>query len=159
MIAKYFVPAIEAASDREIIEKLGNILVEHKNVVPEYIEKVEAAENDLSTGIDLENISIAIPHANNFDLIKKPAIAIGILKKPVQFGSMIVVSETVPVNIVFLLAINNSDEQLAVFARLMKAFQDVAWLKRVYNAKTQNELTNIFNEIDIDGQEKLEACS
>lgn len=159
MIAKYFVPAIEAASDREIIEKLGNILVEHKNVVPEYIEKVEAAENDLSTGIDLENISIAIPHANNFDLIKKPAIAIGILKKPVQFGSMIVVSETVPVNIVFLLAINNSDEQLAVFARLMKAFQDAAWLKRVYNAKTQNELTNIFNEIDIDGQEKLEACS
>ena len=151
MITKYFIPKLEVSSDKEAIKKLGKILIEHGDVKPEYVEAVIAAEDNLATGIGLKNISIAIPHANNEYLINNSAIAIGILTKPVLFGSMIVVSETTPVNIVFLLAVKGADNQLAVIARLMKAFQDNEWLERFYNASSETDMRKVFDNIDIDG--------
>ena len=64
---------------------------------------------------------------------------------------MIVVSETTPVNIVFLLAVKGADNQLAVIARLMKAFQDNEWLERFYNASSETDMRKVFDNIDIDG--------
>lgn len=154
MIAKYFIPMLEASSDKEVIQKLSSVLIENKDVSPKYMEAVINAEVNLATGIDLHKFSIAIPHTNESELINNTAIVIGILKKPVHFGSMIVVSEKIPVSIVFLLAIKEMNEQLAVIARLMKAFQNEEWVSSFYNTSSESDMRAIFNKIDIDGKDK-----
>lgn len=154
MITKYFISGLETKTDKETIEVLSNILIKNEDVLPAYTSSVIEAEINLATGIDLNSISIAIPHTNNAELINNTAVAIGILKKPVSFGSMIVVSETTPVSIVFLLAVKGINEQLAVIARLMKALQNEEWVDDFCKASSENDMRLIFDRIDIDGENK-----
>lgn len=114
---------VEADTKEEVISLMANNLIEMKLVKESYHDAILQREQDFSTGLPTTSISVAIPHTD-IEHVNQKAISLAILKDPVLFGIM-GDSETTPVKLVFMLAMDEKHSQLALLQRLMKIFQDV----------------------------------
>ncbi|MFA6074240.1 MAG: PTS sugar transporter subunit IIA [Negativicutes bacterium] len=94
---------VDAADKAQTIGKLAEILEQNGKLVDKngYIAAVLEREEHFTTGI---GNGIAIPHGKT-DCVKLSSIAIAKLKQPVEWQAM----DDQPVDLVFLLAIQDSD--------------------------------------------------
>ena len=94
---------IDVANKIETIDKLASILQENGKLNDKngFIVEVLDREEHFTTGI---GNGIAIPHGKT-DYVKQSSIAIAKLKQPVEWQAM----DDQPVDLVFLLAIQDSD--------------------------------------------------
>lgn len=112
------------ADDKEgIIKKLANLLISKGYAKESYLEAILEREKVFPTGLPTEGVGVAIPHADIKHVIK-PAIAVAILKHPVQFNVMGNPEEKVSVKIIFMLAITDPNIQLKLLQDLMEIFQN-----------------------------------
>lgn len=121
--ADLIITHLRAKNYTEAITALAERLFRHGYVTDGFLEAVLKREDSQPTGLPLPDIPVAIPHAEA-EYCKAPAIAVGILEQPVRFGEMGGDSgSTLPVQIVFLLALNNPDLQVEWLQRLVLLFQ------------------------------------
>jgi PTS system galactitol-specific IIA component len=80
---------------------------------------------------------VAIPHTDAVH-VNKPAVAIGTLKKPVLFHLMGDDEQTVEVQLLFQLAINEPSEQLEMLQSLVGLFADGEFLKSLQQAEDES---------------------
>ncbi|MBM7573562.1 BglG family transcription antiterminator [Aquibacillus albus] len=85
----------------EVVEMLGDVLFQKGFICKEFVHSALVREGKSATSI---GGSIAIPHGNP-SMVNQSAIAVAVLKKPVEWG-------TEQVSIVFMLAISNDDKGL-----------------------------------------------
>ena len=78
-----------------------------------------------------EVLKVAIPHPMERDTVKKSAIIITKLKTPVDFTLMGSDNETVPVNIIFTLAVNGAEHQLTILQKLVGMFSEKESMERI----------------------------
>lgn len=138
---------LDVKNDHDAICALGQKMLDKGYVKDTYVDAVLNSEKSLPTGLDLGSLCVAIPHTDEGKQVKTSHIAVGILKYPVPFGSMIDSQEKLQVSIVFLLAMKDSAVQLSLLKQLMSAFKNVELLKKLQVAATKEEVKALLERI------------
>jgi PTS system galactitol-specific IIA component len=134
---------LEAVSDLEAVEILANKLLEEGIVKPSYIPAVKQREVEFCTGLQFEDMGIAIPHTDA-EHVNVGAIGIAILKNPVIFKSMGTADTPVSVEMIFMIAILEPHKQVELLQALMAVFQEGGRLKSLKACKTTKEAADRF---------------
>jgi len=126
---------VEGAVDQsDLLHQLGDVLVRTGSVTPAYIEAVCERERTFPTGLLTGDVNVAIPHADP-QHVTKPAVALGVVKESVPFGNMADPEMKIPVQVVFLLAPDKSERQLALLEQVMNLIQDQEQMKAIMEAQ------------------------
>ncbi|MCC0634366.1 MULTISPECIES: PTS sugar transporter subunit IIA [unclassified Clostridioides] len=139
---------LEANDYESIIRELGNKMYQKKYVKNTYINAVLEREKTLPTGLNIGEMCVAIPHTDS-QHVNESNVAVGILKNPVKFNSMIDPTDNLDVELVFLLAVKNPDSQVKLLKDLMSVFQNIKLLRDIKNASTKEEVAELLNFIEI----------
>lgn len=115
------------------IRALAALLVADGCATPEFADDVWAREQVYPTGLPTEPVKVALPHADP-DHVVRTAVAVAVLAQPVVFGEMGTDgSVTLPVEILFMLAIKEREKQvelLRAVAEMIQAPELLEGLKR-----------------------------
>ncbi|SFQ32478.1 PTS sugar transporter subunit IIA [Salibacterium halotolerans] len=114
---------LHAADADEALRTMALNLYDHGLVKESYIQAVINREQEFATGLPTKGPAVAIPHTNK-EHVHQKTLSIGVLATPVPFGIMGEESETVPVELVFMLAMDDEHSQLSMLQQLMAIFQD-----------------------------------
>ena len=104
-----------------VIASLAARLAARGCVTGDYGAQTLARERRHPTGLPTRPFCIAFPHADA-DGVVRSALGVAILRRPVPFRSMADPDEDLPVEVVFLLANNQPDEQIATLRSLAELF-------------------------------------
>ncbi|SHM83599.1 PTS system, galactitol-specific IIA component [Caldanaerovirga acetigignens] len=135
---------LEAEKREEVLKALANLLISSGYVKESFLEAILEREKVFPTGLPTEGVGVAIPHADIIHVVK-PAIAIGVLNKPVKFSIMGNPEEEVDVKLVFMLAINEPTMQINLLKSLVSLFQDKKLLHQLSETKNKKELISILS--------------
>ncbi len=134
------------ADSTEIIRLLGNELYKTGYVKESFIEAAIERESRLPTGLPLGGaFNAAIPHTD-IEHVYKPALALATLAHPVPFQNMAVPAETVPVSLVFLLALEQPKAQIEMLQEIASVLQAPDVVTALMNAKTYDEVVAALNK-------------
>ena len=141
------VTEIKESTFENVIRKLGNELLEVKSVQDEYINSVLEKEAILPTALKINGICIAIPHTDEVNTIIESNVVIGVLNKPVLFGSMVDPHEKLAVSIVFLLALKDPSLQLLFLKNMIRVLQKKEVISKLILSKTKKDVRDVWNNI------------
>jgi mannitol/fructose-specific phosphotransferase system IIA component (Ntr-type) len=113
---------VSATSSKEVIELLGNALLNSGFVKEGFVKEVLRREKKYPTGMSTE-IPMAIPHAGPEFTIKK-GIALATLKFPVQFRNMGDPNKLLDVRIVLIPALTGNEEDGREFYEILERLKD-----------------------------------
>ncbi|WP_152655411.1 PTS sugar transporter subunit IIA [Oceanobacillus sp. CFH 90083] len=130
---------LEAADYTEVLQQMGENLVKHHYVKESFIPAIIEREQEFATGLPTAGVSVAIPHTDAVHVNQK-TISIATLKNPVDFVIMGEESETTPVQIVFMLAMDEPHSQLKLLQNLMKIFQEDTFLEQLLLSESVTEM-------------------
>ncbi|HHY78859.1 MAG TPA: PTS sugar transporter subunit IIA [Thermoanaerobacter sp.] len=137
---------LEAENREEVFRVLYKKLLDNGYVKESFLEGIIKRENTFPTGLLLNNYNVAIPHTDA-EHVLKPAIAVATLSKPVIFKNMANPQEDVNVNIVFMIALNESHSQVKILQQIIQLIQNDTVLKELIEAKNRDEILKIIKEI------------
>ncbi|MED3668584.1 PTS sugar transporter subunit IIA [Geobacillus kaustophilus] len=130
---------LEAENNEEVLAKMARNLANKSLVKESYIHAVIERERAFPTGLPTQGVSVAIPHTDVEHVIQK-AISVATLKQPVPFAVMGENDRTTPVQIVFMLAMNEAHTQPTLLQKLMQLIQDEKALKYILTEKNKTTL-------------------
>lgn len=140
------ITGMEADCWEEALKILSGRLKEKGYVKDDFYRALVEREKSFPTGLPVEgDIKAAIPHANP-DYVIKPAVAVGVLKKPVAFGEMGTSDRQIMCKLIFLLALNDSKNHLDLLRRLMDFFVDGRNLKEIACEPESKKIIRILVE-------------
>jgi len=135
---------LDADSDRKVLEMLANRLATRGFVRESYLGAVLEREQSFPTGLSTPDVGVAIPHAD-FVHVVRPAVAVARLRRPVAFRRMDDPNSTVPVELVFMMAVSDPDGQITLLQRFMHLFSRGEVLLALKGAATSAEVKAIFH--------------
>ena len=135
---------INAESYHDVIYALSNLLYENGYVKLSFASAVIEREEKFATGLPCEVCGIAIPHTDPIH-VKKMAIAIGVLDKPIQFG-MMGGQERIDVDLVFLLALKDCQSQILMLQKFAEFFQYEKEIQNIREATTRETVLEIMKK-------------
>lgn len=127
-----------------LLEVLSQYLLQKCYVKTEFSKAILQREKDYPTGLQLENMAVAIPHTYS-EYVLKPFIYINKLKEPISFIQMGTEDEIVMARYVIVLGISNPKDQAGLLAELMTLFSNPKIVQQLEMAQTKEALKNIFN--------------
>lgn len=130
-----------AGSAAEVIGRLAARLAVRGYVTAGFQEAVLERERDFPTGLPTA-VPVAIPHTEARHCLRS-ALAVGLLAQPVSFGEMGNSQRTLPVRIVFLLALADPKEQVLWLQRFMRGLRDEFSLHRLTEARTPGQVVEV----------------
>lgn len=136
---------VDAVSSDDVMELVGGRLVAEGYAKQSYVKALQTRERSFSTGIGIGSIGVAIPHTDP-QHVRRPGIAIGTLRRPVDFLQMGTVDVVVPVRIVFVMAVQNPNEHIGSLQRVIALIQDESLLKRLLLADDKEEMIRLIRE-------------
>ncbi len=140
---------LDVASSIEAINVLSELLRDGNYVRDTFFDAVIEREKKYPTGIPLDPYGIAIPHTDGI-YVKKVAIAVGILAKPIKFGMMGGEGE-IDVDMVFLLALKACESQISLLQCFSDFFQCAEKINKLRAAATRDEIYEVLHkEIQIE---------
>lgn len=134
---------IDANSSDEALDALSTRLVELGYAKESFIEAVKARERVYATGLPANAAGVAIPHTD-IEHVNKPALGIGVLKKPVRFRMMGSHDASVEVEIMFMIALNQHHSQIDMLQNLMALIQDDGLLTALKTSKTSKDIITLL---------------
>ncbi|MFD2706534.1 MULTISPECIES: PTS sugar transporter subunit IIA [Salibacterium] len=129
---------MQAADADDVLRTMAANLYDHELVEESYIQAVIDREHEHPTGLPTKGPAVAIPHTSK-EHVRQKTISIGVLDEPVAFGIMGEEKETVPVELVFMLAMDDEHSQLSMLQQLMSIFQDETQLSFYKNTKDKTK--------------------
>ncbi len=136
-----------SAHDAEdVVRQLSEKLLNRGYVRESFADAALAREAEMPTGLMLGgDINVAIPHTDVEHVIR-PAVAMATLKKPVTFRHMIDPTEEVPVQIVFLLALEQPKSQVAMLQEVASVLQNAELLEQLIQCVDVDKIKNLLAE-------------
>jgi galactitol PTS system EIIA component len=134
---------MEAADARAAISELAGSLLERGKVRPTFVEAVLEREARFPTGLPTPGAAIAIPHTDAEHCVE-PAVAVGILKRPVGFAEMGSPETTLEVRIVFLLSITRPEDHVEWLGSLASAFGGSPLASRLLEAGDAEQVCRLL---------------
>lgn len=138
--------AAKVKDEQAAMAVLGAILIKNGYISEGYIKDVVKREKEFPTGITLAGSGIAIPHATPAGNVRQNGIAILQLAQPIVFHSMENAEDVVSVDIVFMLALKDSDQHIAMLQKLFGLFQMDRVMRILQNTTDKEELRNTVLE-------------
>lgn len=132
------------ASQQELFEDIYKVVLEKNFVREDFLKRVQAREEEFPTGIQLENMGVAIPHTDS-ECIQREFVAISTLEQPILFQRMDDKNKSTAVTIVFLLGLNQPHTQLNMLQTLMGLIQDENKLKTISYSKDKETMVLSIN--------------
>lgn len=139
------VAGLDAEEDREVLEKLGRVVVREGYAKESYVDALIAREKEYPTGLDVDGIGVAIPHTS-VEHVNKVGIAIAVLDRPVAFVQMGTDDETTAVRLVFMLAVVDPNAHIDQLQRIVEIIQDKRVLEKLMGAKDPEKIIQIIKE-------------
>ena len=131
----------------ELFNFMERELLEKDYVCDSYAERLKEREESYPTGLKLETMGVAIPHANAEYARANKFIVID-LEKEVEFKNMEDESK-VKVGLVIGLVFNDKDCHMDNLVKLSKLLQNEKQLQKIKGSSDNNEIYGILNEIFI----------
>ncbi len=141
----------ETLSQKDIIRALARPLINDGMVVSDFAEHVIEREQHYPTGLAVEPVGVAIPHTDHRH-VRQNAIGIGILAEPVNFDDMGGEPEPVPVRVVFMLALGESNKQLNVLGWVMDVIQDGDYMQKLLVMNDDEIYQSIYTRLSGRGE-------
>ncbi len=136
---------LTAANAAEIITHLGNRLYEAGYVRDSFVAAALAREQELPTGLPLAGqVNAAIPHTD-IEHVLKAGLALATLAEPVTFQNMAIPAEAVPVQLVFLLALDQPKAQIEMLQEIASLLQQPAVVARLMEAHDFEDVKTILS--------------
>jgi PTS system galactitol-specific IIA component len=136
----------KAKDSEDVLKALADILLEDGAVKDTYFQAMLNRERSYPTGLPLEDIKVAIPHAE-VEHVNYSAFAIATLPEPVQFGEMGAgPDQFLDVNIVMMLANADPDEQVKTLRKMIDVFDEPGSLVAMMEAETPADIVKIMQE-------------
>jgi|LGOV01.1.fsa_nt_gb PTS system galactitol-specific IIA component len=129
---------------REVIEMASCSFIKNGIVKNGFIDAVIKREEKYPTGLPTK-IGVALPHTE-LDYVIKEGISILTLEKPIVFYEMGNPKEKVDVEIIFLLAIINPQNQIHILQKIVSMIQDEKVLNKIKSAKSSETIYNLVNQ-------------
>lgn len=143
------ITAIKASNWEEAIRSLAEVLYRNGYVKDSFADAAVEREKVFPTGIENGGCDFALPHTDPEHVIC-PGVAVGILQQPVEFKRMDDENVSVPIQVMFMLAIKEPDEQISALRDLILLLQDA----EVYeNIKASSSKREVYEAIY--GKEKI----
>ncbi len=139
---------LEAETSDDVMKKIGSEFTRLEYTKDSYVEALIAREAEFPTGLDveMENLGVAIPHTS-VEHVNRTGTAIAVLKNPVTFHVMGGdEDETVQVGLVFMLAVVDPNKHIDKLQRIIALIQDQELLKKLAQAKTNDEIITLIKE-------------
>jgi PTS system galactitol-specific IIA component len=133
-------------SKEDAILFLAEQLKEKGYVYETFANAVVEREEKYPTGLYLGKINVAIPHTDTKH-VKQSGVAILTLDKPVIFNKMDDPSQTIPVLIIFLLAVSEPNEYVQFLSKLAENFSKEEVIKIIYEETNPATMTEILRGI------------
>lgn len=144
---------LKATSDSEVLAYLAEQLYEQKYVKKEYIQAIQEREREYPTGLPSTTPAVAIPHAN-FEMVEKTTLAIATLKEPVDFHNMENNQETLPIQIVIMMAIGEPHGQVEMLQKIVGIIQNEPLRQAMVEATSDHQLLMLLQEAVADKEEE-----
>ncbi|MGF7396380.1 PTS sugar transporter subunit IIA [Thermoanaerobacterium thermosaccharolyticum] len=134
---------LDAKCKEDVFDVLYKKLYENGFVKESYLEAIKKREKNFPTGLQLNRYNVAIPHTDPEHVVK-PAIAVATLKNPVIFKNMANPLEDVEVNIIFMIALNESHSQVEMLQQLTSLIQDEKLLEEIARVNGGEQIIDIL---------------
>lgn len=122
-----------AAAREDLLRLAAATLLAQGYVRPSFEEALLERERNYPTGLPMEEINAAIPHADAKH-VERSSILVCIMKDDVFFRNMADVEEELPVRIVFVLALADAKKHLSLLQELMTCLQDAKLTRSLLEA-------------------------
>ncbi|MGM0219167.1 PTS sugar transporter subunit IIA [Enterococcus sp. AZ126] len=140
-------------SKEELFEDVYQSTFKQGLVREDFLQRVQAREEEYPTGIQLETIGAAIPHTDS-ECVLHEFVAIITNKKPIEFQRMDDKNQTTQAKIIFLLGLNQPHTQLSMLQTLMGLMQNQTHLDRLLNSTEKKEVIDYIAELNNKEEEK-----
>ncbi len=137
---------LEAADSESLLRTLSDKLLIRGYVKPGYADAVIRRERIYPTGLPSDIMKVAVPHSMERDYVLEPRVLVATLKKPVAFKEMGDGVRDVMVDIVFLLAVCGSNDQLTILQKIVGIFSDTAIMTELKYAENKTVLYQILKK-------------
>ncbi|WZK66698.1 PTS sugar transporter subunit IIA [Lacticaseibacillus rhamnosus] len=87
-----------------------------------------------------------MPHTDP-QFVNQNAVSVGILAEPIEMVVMGTTNEIIPVSVIFLLSLAQSNKQLNILKRIMRVVQDQTKLKKFMTSTDAEIATEVQNAI------------
>lgn len=134
---------IEATNATDLFTQLEPHLSKHHLLVDNWLDGITSREQTYPTGLQVPNLSFAIPHADPC-YIKDQYFALIKPKDPIRFGAMGGLDEEIYAELVINLGIMRGDEQVLMLQTLMNMLMDPEHVTRLKTAESPTELYEAF---------------
>jgi PTS system galactitol-specific IIA component len=131
------------ATSEEVITAGAELLSAVGAVKEDFADHVLAREQRFPTGILVGKMGFALPHTEA-EHVNFSQIAFLSLNEPVPFRYMADTKVTVPVTLVFVIAMKEPHEQVKTLSDLMKLLQDEQTVNELKSCSTVQDLSNIL---------------
>jgi PTS system galactitol-specific IIA component len=135
---------LDASDSSSAIRLLNELLVRTSHTAPEFADDVCTRERTFPTGLPTRPVAVAIPHADP-PHVKASAVALGVLRSPVQFAQMGTDgSVKLDAHAVFLLAIKEQEKQVEMIQQLVKVIQNAELLESLMKVAGSQEALDLI---------------
>lgn len=133
------------ASSSDLFQAVYDVALKADYVREDFLDRVKEREATFPTGIQLENLGVAIPHTDA-ECVLEEFVAVVVSREPVAFQSMEDITVTVPASLVFVLGLNQPHAQLEMLQSLMGLLQNEELLKELLAATSAEDVLTIVNQ-------------
>lgn len=127
----------------EAISIIADSFLDKGLVYEDFETSILERERLTPTGLQLEKIGVAIPHTE-IDKVIEPQIGFMSLLNPIKFGDMVDPNNEIEVKMLFMLAMNNPDEQVSMLQSLMNLFQDSEMIEDLIKCETEEQFKSVI---------------
>lgn len=137
--------SLEVNDKESAIIDLSNLLYANGYVKESFLNGVLEREVKYPTGLKTIYGGFAIPHTDTIH-VKKTAVAVARLSRPVFFFEMGTPENKVEVDLIFMLAIHDPGDVMPILQRIIKIIQDQTITSQIKQCQSTVECARILNE-------------
>ena len=126
---------LQAKNAKEVIDLLSGSMYAQGLVSAEYGAQTWARELEHPTGLPTKPFCIAFPHADAQG-VNRSALGVAVMRQPVQFQNMADPDESLDVELIFMLANRDPEEQIQTLRNLAVLFGQPEKLVELRNQVT-----------------------
>lgn len=138
----------EVKNREEALSILAEELLNEDKVYSQFLQNLLEREKAAPTGLSIYEYGIAIPHTEP-QYVKEDSVAIAVLKDPIPFYDMVSKSESIPVNIIFLLALTESNKHLNILSKIMDLINKPGAIEKLIDMNKEELLKHVYKELEI----------
>ncbi len=136
---------LEAATNEEVIRKLGGKLRDLGYVKEDFVEAALEREAAMPTGLPLGGeYNAAIPHVD-IEYVNQSALGLATLTHDVVFYNMVESDVEVPCRLVIMLALDQPKSQIEMLQSVAAVLQDPEIIRGLVEAKTPQEIFDLLS--------------